>query len=239
MSREDTKARATLISTAGVLASLALHLMVMAPILIGFGTSARQPPLVSDASESPTDHSGSSMTLMLIDDSDANAKDAEDRSRAQLAASPPLNSVLLTVPPPKFESPADDDGDPDQHNVTVSSRSDPELRLLFGRYMTQISARIDRAWIRPRTPIDADYFACRVRITQDHTGTVQEIELVKCNGDPRWQTSLVRAIQSASPLPAPPDASVFSNHLTLDIQSSTFLSGDTADQFETAINHLE
>lgn len=239
MSLEDTKARATLISTAGALASLVLHLLVMVPVLMGCGTSARQQLVVSNPSENPSDDSGSSMTLALIDDSDPNAKDPGDRSRPQFAGSPPLIPVSLTAPPPKLDSPADDDTDTDQNNVAGSSLSDPGLRLLFGRYMTQITARIDRAWMRPRTPIDTAYFACRVRITQDHAGVVQEIELVKCNGNPRWQTSLVRAIQSASPLPAPPDADLFSSHLTLDLQSAAFTPGGMADQFESAPAQLD
>jgi hypothetical protein len=45
---------------------------------------------------------------------------------------------------------------------------------------------------------------------------VQEIEIAQCNGDIRWQTSLVHAIQSASPLPAPPDPKVFSHTLTFE-----------------------
>jgi hypothetical protein len=48
---------------------------------------------------------------------------------------------------------------------------------MLGRYIGQITARIQRAWIRPRTPIGSDLFACRVRIIQDRSGGVTEVEL--------------------------------------------------------------
>jgi hypothetical protein len=44
--------------------------------------------------------------------------------------------------------------------------------------------------------------------------------------------ALVRAIQSASPLPAPPDPKVFSPNLTLDFRSQPFSPGMEADGFE-------
>ena len=101
------------------------------------------------------------------------------------------------------------------------------------RYIGQITARVERAWIRPRAPVDdAAFFACRVRVTQDRQGVVQEIELVRCNGTPRWQTSLVQAIQSASPLPAPPDADVFRSQVVLDLQSATFTPRASTEGFE-------
>ena len=54
----------------------------------------------------------------------------------------------------------------------------------------------------------------------------------QCNGDPRWQSSLVQAIQSASPLPAPPDPNVFSNLLSLELDSDQFRAGSADDGYE-------
>lgn len=104
--------------------------------------------------------------------------------------------------------------------------------MMAGRYLGQINARIERAWIRPRTLIDSGLFACRVRVVQGNDGGVQEIEIVQCNGDMAWQVSLVRAIQSASPLPAPPDPKVFSRKLILDFHSTPFLPGADPAGFE-------
>ena len=106
--------------------------------------------------------------------------------------------------------------------------------LMFGRYLGQVSARIQRAWIRPRSPVEGGSFACRVQIAQSMSGAVQEVTLQQCNGDLRWQASLVQAIQSASPLPAPPDPSVFSNLLSLELDSDEFHAGSRDDGFEPA-----
>jgi hypothetical protein len=104
--------------------------------------------------------------------------------------------------------------------------------MLFGRYMGQISARIQRAWIRPRTPVEDGSFSCRVQISQDRSGVVQEVALQECNGDLHWQASLIQAIQTASPLPAPPDATVFSNLLTLELSSEAYVAGFKEDGYE-------
>jgi hypothetical protein len=101
--------------------------------------------------------------------------------------------------------------------------------LMFGRYMGQISARIERAWLRPRSSIGAERFFCRVRIEQDTAGGVREVDLAQCNGDMRWQLSLVRAIQSASPLPAPPDPAVFTRTFHLTFQAAPY-SGDMGSE---------
>jgi hypothetical protein len=96
----------------------------------------------------------------------------------------------------------------------------PALRaLMFGPYTHQIGARIERAGILPRSPINESgpddaapensapsdqEFKCRVQIRQDGRGNVQEVPLLKCNGISAWRRSLVIAIDQASPLPAPP-----------------------------------
>ncbi|HEY1898814.1 MAG TPA: TonB C-terminal domain-containing protein, partial [Steroidobacteraceae bacterium] len=100
------------------------------------------------------------------------------------------------------------------------------------RYMGQINARIDRAWLRPRTPIGAASFSCRVRILQDAVGNVTEVMLEQCNGDTRWQLSLVHAIDSSSPLPAPPDPDVFSRIVHLGFTAEAYASGRHEDQYE-------
>jgi hypothetical protein len=51
------------------------------------------------------------------------------------------------------------------------------------------------------------------------------IELRHCNGNDRWQRSLVSAIEHASPLPAPPIPSVFARMLVLNFSSSAWQEG--------------
>ncbi len=107
-----------------------------------------------------------------------------------------------------------------------------QLSQMFGRYMGQINARIERAWLRPRTPIGAPSFSCQVQIKQDETGAVTEVMLVRCNGDARWQLSLVQAIESASPLPAPPDPDVFTRAVHLRFSADPYTNQSHAEDYE-------
>jgi hypothetical protein len=51
-------------------------------------------------------------------------------------------------------------------------------------------------------------------------GEVLEVTLLECDSSPEWQQSLVNAIDAASPLPAPPNQSVFARSLVLNFTSA-------------------
>lgn len=91
-----------------------------------------------------------------------------------------------------------------------------------GIYQSQVRARIERAWQLPAGQKLEPDFSCLVLIHQDSDGRVREVELVlsKCVGSPEMQTSLVNAIQTASPLPAPPHPSVFVDRFSLFLDAS-------------------
>jgi hypothetical protein len=111
---------------------------------------------------------------------------------------------------------------------------------LFGIYTGQIQARIDRVWRRPRSSVSegtaagdgGESFQCEAQIVQDVRGNVQEILLPRCNGAAAWQLSLVRAIQQASPLPAPPSDKVFNSSITLRFVGLPYVSGSSPDEYE-------
>jgi hypothetical protein len=128
---------------------------------------------------------------------------------------------------PKRLGPSEATGDQAQH------------ALLFGRYLVQVQARIDRAWQRPRTEIGAARFACRATILQDPQGNVVGVRLGHCSGSERWQQSLVVAIRSASPLPAPPDPSVYADVLTLNFESDGYKLGGSEDGFESIVQSTD
>jgi hypothetical protein len=134
-------------------------------------------------------------------------------------------SALTAVPPIVLDNP--DPKSPQDSGEDLFDRSAP-----YGRYLSQINARILRAWLRPRTPIGSSLFFCRARIDQDTRGNVKEVTLEACNGDARWQVSVVRAIQSSSPLPAPPDPRVFRHDVTVSLQSLGYQHGMEEDEFE-------
>lgn len=115
-----------------------------------------------------------------------------------------------------------------------ASAGQPGLAVLYGRYLGQIQARIERAWLRPRTAIGADLFRCRVRIDQRRDGRVGDITLQRCNGTMQWQGSLVRAIEDASPLSAPANPAVFTPHVVLEFRSTAYTPSAPAGLFEPA-----
>lgn len=137
------------------------------------------------------------------------------------------------ITPPTLSSPV-------LRSVTVNSAlvpdrntADPGLAALSGRYLGQIYARIDRAWLRPRTAIGAEMFRCEVEIRQRRDGKVETITLQDCNGTPDWQQSLVRGIKMASPLPAPPNPAVFAERVVLHFRAVAHAPRQPADTYES------
>lgn len=84
---------------------------------------------------------------------------------------------------------------------------------LLGRYISELQARIERAWNRP--PSAHTGLKCTLKVTQVPGGTVTDVRLGECNGDSAVQQSIVLAVYRASPLPAPSDPSLFDRHLNL------------------------
>lgn len=106
------------------------------------------------------------------------------------------------------------------------------LAALYGRYVGQIHARIDRAWLRPRTAIGAPLFQCQVQVDQDRRGRVGAVRLLRCNGDASWRLSLVHAIKQASPFPAPPAKAVFAPHILLSFRAMAYSPGAPSGAYQ-------
>jgi colicin import membrane protein len=78
---------------------------------------------------------------------------------------------------------------------------------------SQITARIQRAWLRPpsaRTGVE-----CVLDVTQAQGGVVTNVRIGACNGDPAVRESIEAAVYRASPLPPPPDPSLFVRELEI------------------------
>lgn len=80
-------------------------------------------------------------------------------------------------------------------------------------YVSQLQAAIERAWNRPTSAKPG--LRCTVSVGQVPGGTVTSVKLGDCNGDAAVQQSIIIAVQRASPLPAPPDPSLFERNLRL------------------------
>lgn len=84
---------------------------------------------------------------------------------------------------------------------------------LSAQWAAAIQGRVQRAWIRPssaRAGLD-----CRVVVTQAAGGTVIRAEVKECNGDEAVRQSLEAAVFRASPLPPPPEPSLFERTIEL------------------------
>jgi colicin import membrane protein len=75
----------------------------------------------------------------------------------------------------------------------------------------QIQARITRAWIRP--PSARPGLDCLLYLTQVPGGEIVNVKLGTCNGDDAVKQSILDAAYRASPLPPPPDPSLFERNL--------------------------
>ena len=202
-------------------ATAALHLLIVAPLLPG---SAHQ-------HQRRVSHAMGSLSSVDVEPT-LQVSFVEEQP---LAFVPPPATTAITIQVPKLpqldlpqelvESPAENQ--PSNPNVDAAGSS-----ALAGRYLGQIDARIERAWLKPRTPLDSDAFRCEVRVDQDAMGNVLEIELEQCGTDGRWQQSLVRAIQSASPLPAPPDPGVFRKSLHLSFTGHPWSAQGSSQGYE-------
>jgi hypothetical protein len=158
----------------------------------------------------------------------------EPMQLASRGLAPPDLPVVVLSPDASSASPDDAHVHAAEDSLapTEAAGDQTQHALLYGRYLVQVQARIERAWMRPRAEIGAPRFSCRARIAQDRHGDVIGIRLDHCNGTQRWQQSLLSAIRTASPLPAPPDPSVYADSLWLNFESEGFRPGGSPEGFE-------
>lgn len=232
VTRTTQRARNPAVVLVGALASLALHALLLSPILFGTGKHKRTEPEVPGAAAN-ADHPGAdgAMIVELIEESDR-ASSASARMAASSLISPATLRRMAAVDVAPPEPIPDIDVERDSQTLAQAQGDDTVRARLYGIYVGQISARIERAWLKPRSSPGADRFVCRVQVLQNQSGEVREVTVKDCDADERWQSSLVHAIQSASPLPAPPDPRVFNRRITMQFVSEGFAPGGDSEGFE-------
>ncbi|MFC4313277.1 energy transducer TonB [Steroidobacter flavus] len=220
----------------GLTASVLLHSALFLSVSLGSVAAPKRAPDESGAGATAiVSSTGSFMTLVIVHTpGPTDASMAMDVASRGSAIANPVIQIVSPDPTPSFEMPEfaslDESGE-----ASVTAGDPVRQSMLFGRYTGQINGRIQRVWRKPRSAIDessAAAFQCQARITQNQDGSVTEIELMQCNGSAEWQLSLVRAIQQASPLPAPPDPSVFTSELMLAFEAKAYAPGDRDDEYE-------
>jgi hypothetical protein len=220
----------------GLSGSLLVHALLFNWLLVGTGHAhVRKPVEVGLGADAIVANESFRSLLILIDASDPASTRDEPRqspsSQGTVRQSAGLRVISYEpIAEPAFDIEADIADDAD----SVESSGDPGIRARqFGIYLRQIQARVDRAWIKSRAPIDSEVFDCTVTISQSRRGEVREVAMDRCHPSVAWQLSLVRAIERASPLPAPPDAAVFSDSIQMSFQARPFSQDARPDEFET------
>lgn len=240
--RTDTRspqvlARGGWVSASAWVIVAALHSLFIAPLVVGSAGHRRPPPPDQAGAGANALHSRASVAeaMTLVDLSSlSNSEESPLEDLASLGIEVPLTKLLIAgpdpFPPPVLDVTMEEDAASEAAGDTQGHAQ------MFGRYRGQISARIERAWRRPRHALTTPRFACQAKIEQDADGRVLSVELRRCDGDAAWQRSLVIAIEHASPLPSPPIPSVFASTLILDFSASPFVAGVSDEsEYEPAV----
>ena len=91
---------------------------------------------------------------------------------------------------------------------------DSRMAGLKAQYMALIKQKIQNNWVQP--PSTPDSLKCKVEVRQVVGGTVTSANVLSCNGDDAVRQSIVTAVLKSSPLPQPPDPTLFDPDLTFD-----------------------
>lgn len=226
-SRRVKSSRNWCVSASAAFCTLLLHTMLIAPAVFRIGGVIEREKSSVGSSQLESGSTGAS-TLTLIPTFEADTDEGMfDFAFLDKAIS--LSSPHIANPEPTASLEIAGDGTLHDMASATSPTNDAHIAAMFGRYINQVEARINRAWLRPRSPIGADHFECSARIEQDRSGKVRSIELIDCNGDVRWQRSLVSGIQLASPLAAPPEPAVYTPTLILSFHAKEYVSGTSRE----------
>ncbi|HEX4267376.1 MAG TPA: cell envelope integrity protein TolA [Steroidobacteraceae bacterium] len=83
-------------------------------------------------------------------------------------------------------------------------------------WTSEITSRIQNAWIRP--PTAQRGLKCVLNVGLVQGGSVTSVSIGECNGDDAVRQSIQTAVYNASPLPAPPDGIAFPSQLIITFQ---------------------
>lgn len=103
-----------------------------------------------------------------------------------------------------------------EENAAANAANARRLKGLNDQYIAAIRAKVERNWLKPSTATPG--MTCKVRVTQMPGGMVMEVKLLNCSGDELFKRSVISAVEKSSPLPAPPDPSLFDRELEFDFK---------------------
>ncbi|MDX1386625.1 MAG: cell envelope integrity protein TolA [bacterium] len=74
----------------------------------------------------------------------------------------------------------------------------------FAQYQSKVRSKIIRNWVKTHTGGESRRLSARIRVRINASGAVISKTFSKRSGDPAFDASAMRAVERASPLPAPP-----------------------------------
>ena len=151
----------------------------------------------------------------LADEQAKKAQDKAEADRKAAEAKKKADEKHLADEKQKAEEQAKADREAD-----LRRSLDQELRRDAARssgalasWQSQITARIQRAWLRPASARPG--IECVLNVTQVPGGEVTNVRIGTCNGDQAVRESIEAAVYRASPLPPPPDPTLFERSLVI------------------------
>jgi colicin import membrane protein len=90
-------------------------------------------------------------------------------------------------------------------------RQQAEQSGKLAQYIEIIRQKVERNWVRPASATAG--LSCDVQVSQIPGGEVVKVTVGTCNGDAAVMRSIEAAVQKSSPLPPPPDPSLFEREL--------------------------
>ncbi len=98
-------------------------------------------------------------------------------------------------------------------------RTSAAFQSLKAQYVRALQSHVERRWFKPPgTPVGA---ACVAFVTQIPGGEVVAVRFGSCGGGEAFRQSVENAIRNASPLPPPPQPSLFEREVRLVFKSES------------------
>lgn len=133
------------------------------------------------------------------------------------AFEPTFDTQAITVPIPQLPEMSAVAADSFEEARQIESAEDfARVERLQGIYTKQIADRIRRVLQMTATQTDTAGSPCIVRVIQNESGDVIDVDMQDCERPPMAREQLARAIRSASPLPCPPEGLAMGSYLTID-----------------------
>jgi colicin import membrane protein len=139
------------------------------------------------------------------------AEDAERKRQAEEAARREREAQAQAAKEAKIK--ADREADLQRQLAAEEEGAAVARSGVVDEYRALLVQTIERNWIRP--PSARVGLECTLFVTQAPGGTVIDVKLGTCNGDPAVRESIVNAVYRSSPLPAPRDARAFERRLQI------------------------